>query len=590
MSNELQSIGLGHGSRNEAIKLQSNLLRGALTAALADGNSHLDEDSLQLLKFHGSYQEDDRDQRRARREAGLEKAYEFMIRSRIPGGSLTAEQYLAHDQLAGRYGNGSLRLTTRQGIQLHGVLKGNLIATIRAINDTLLSTLAACGDVNRNVMACPAPVQSRAHAQVQEHAYRIAMHLAPRTRAYHELWLGGEQITAPEEEPIYGKTYLPRKFKIGVAFPGDNCVDVYTQDVGFVADVQDAHLLGFTITVGGGMGSTHGKAETYPRLGTPLCFVRPEHVLAVAETTVETYRDYGDRENRKHARMKYLVEERGIEWFRAEIERRLGMRLEKPRAIRFEGVHDHLGWHQQADDRWFFGLHVDSGRVVDRPSASLRSGLRDVVESFSPGLRITGQQNILLTDIAATQRAEIETLLQSYGVETKPSELGIRRTAMACPALPTCGLAVAEAERALPGILEKVEGELATLGLEREALSIRMTGCPNGCARPRMGDIGIVGRSLDVYDIYIGGDAANTRLNELYAQGIKGEALVELLRPALELWQSERSPGESFGDFAHRRGVAKIASDPPTSLRALPVGDPTYNGSGAAVYSDLTQR
>ena len=588
MSNELQSIGLGHGSRNEAIKLESNLLRGALAAALSDETSHLDEESVQLLKFHGSYQEDDRDQRRACREAGLEKAYEFMIRSRIPGGSLTAEQYLAHDLLAGQYGNGSLRLTTRQGIQLHGVLKGNLIATIRAINDALLSTLAACGDVNRNVMACPAPVQSRAHAQVQEHAYRIAMRLAPRTRAYHELWLGGEQITAPEAEPIYGKTYLPRKFKIGVAFPGDNCVDVYTQDIGFVADVQDEQLLGFTILVGGGMGSTHGKSETYPRLGTPLCFVGPENVLAVAETIVTTYRDHGDRENRKHARMKYLVEERGIEWFRAEIERRLGTRLEKPRAIRFEGVHDHLGWHQQADDRWFFGLHVDSGRVVDRPSGLLRSGLRHVVESFSPGLRITGQQNVLLTDIAAIQRAEFEALLQSYGIETKPSELGIRRTAMACPALPTCGLAVAEAERALPGILEKVEDELAALGLEREAVSIRMTGCPNGCARPRMGDIGIVGRSLDSYDIYIGGDAANTRLNELYAQGIKSEALVELLRPALELWRSERSPGESFGDFALRRGIAKIATAPPTS-GPTPIGEPTHNGGGAAVYSDLTR-
>jgi sulfite reductase (ferredoxin) len=590
MSNELQSIGLGHGSRNEATKLESNLLRGALASVLGDATSHLDDDSVQLLKFHGSYQEDDRDQRRARREAGLEKAYEFMVRSRIPGGSLTAEQYLAHDQLAHRYGNGSLRLTTRQGIQLHGVLKGNLIATIRAINDALLSTLAACGDVNRNVMACPAPVQSRVHAQVQEYAYRIAMHLAPRTHAYHELWLGGEQITAPEEEPIYGKTYLPRKFKIGVAFPGDNCVDVFTQDIGLVADVQDAQLLGFTITVGGGMGSTHGKAETYPRLGTPLCFVCPENVLAVAESIVETYRDYGDRENRKHARMKYLVEERGIEWFRAELQRRRGVALSDPHAIRFDGVCDHLGWHRQADDRWFLGLHVDSGRVVDGPFKLLRSGLRHVVESFSPGLRITGQQNVLLTDIAATQRAEIETLLQSYGIETKPSELGIRRTAMACPALPTCGLAVAEAERALPGILEKVEGELAALGLEHEAVSIRMTGCPNGCARPRMSDIGIVGRSLDLYDIYIGGDAANTRLNELYAQSIRSEALVEALHPALELWRSERSPGESFGDFAHRRGIAKIASAPPTSHRTLPIGGPTRNGSGTVVDSDLTRR
>ena len=305
MSNNLHSIGLGSGSGNgngngnEAIKLESDLLRGALAAALADDTSHFHEENVQLLKFHGSYQEDDRDQRRSRRAAALEKAYEFMVRSRIPGGVLTAEQYLSHDELAGRYGNGSLRLTTRQGIQLHGVLKGNLVTTIRSINLALLSTLAACGDVNRNVMACPAPLQSRQQAQVQEHAHRIAMHLAPRTRAYHELWLGGERITSHEEEPIYGETYLPRKFKIGVAFPGDNCVDVYTHDIGFIAVVQNAELFGFTVVVGGGMGSTHGKAETYPRLATPLCFVTPDYVLDVAETIVKTYRDFGDRENRK---------------------------------------------------------------------------------------------------------------------------------------------------------------------------------------------------------------------------------------------------------------------------------------------------
>jgi sulfite reductase (ferredoxin) len=558
MNNDLQTLGVGHGSGNEAIKLESDLLRGALAAVLADGTSHLDEDSITLLKFHGSYQEDDRDQRRARREAGLEKAYEFMVRSRIPGGVMTAEQYLAHDELAGRYGNASLRLTTRQGIQLHGVIKENLVPTIRSINDALLSTLAACGDVNRNVMACPAPVQSRTHAQVQQHAHRIATHLAPRTRAYHELWLGGERITAPEEEPIYGATYLPRKFKIGVAFPGDNCVDIFTQDIGFIADVRDAELLGFTVIVGGGLGSTHGKAETFPRLGTPLCFARPDDVLDIAETIVKIYRDFGDRENRKHARMKYLVEERGIEWFRAELERQLGTRLSPPRLIRFDGVDDHLGWHRQANDRWFFGIHVDSGRVVDRTVSLLRSGLHHVIESFSPGVRITGQQNLLITDIADADREGVEAALHRYGIETKPGDLGIRRTAMACPALPTCGLAVAEAERLLPDILEGIERDLVALGLEREAISVRMTGCPNGCARPRMGDIGIVGRSLDLYDIYIGGDSANTRLNDLYAQGVRRKALVETLRPALELWKAERSPGESFGDFTHRRGVPTL--------------------------------
>lgn len=555
MRDDLKTLGAGEGSSNEGIKLHSRHLRGALGEELADGTVSFGEEAVQLLKFHGSYQQDDRDERRLRRGTQQEKAYQFMVRSRIPGGVLTAEQYLAHDELAGRYGNGTLRLTSRQGIQLHGVLKRNLAPTIRHINEVLLSTLAACGDVNRNVMACPAPLQHATRSVVERYTHAIAMHLAPRTRAYHEIWLDGEKIDRSEREPIYGETYLPRKFKIGVASPGDNCVDIYTQDLGFIAEMHGEALQGFTVVVGGGMGSTHGKAETYPRLASPLCFVEPSEVVEVAETIVTIYRDYGDRKNRKHARMKYVVEELGVEWVRQELERRVGRRFAEPHPIRFATADDHLGWHRQADGAWFLGVHVANGRVIDRATSRVRSALREVIARFAPGVRITGQQNVLLTGLHESVRLDVEAVLQRYGVETVPAALGIARRAMACPALPTCGLAVAEAERAMPEILSAVERELADLGLVDEPISIRATGCPNGCARPRMGDIGIIGRSLDSYDIYVGGDLANTRLNRLYAQGVKRDALVASLRPAFEHWKRERHAGEPFGEFMHRIGV-----------------------------------
>ncbi len=559
---DLASLGPGNGSKVEGIKVNSRHLRGQIAEELAQDTARFSEEQVQLLKFHGTYQQEDRDARQARKAAGAEKAYMMMVRSRIPGGALTAAQYLVQDDLAGRYGNGTLRFTTRQSIQLHGVLKGDLHPTIHAINEALLSTLAACGDVNRNVMACPAPAAGRAQAQVQEMAHRIAMHLAPRSRAYHEIWIDGEKVTdeeaAEEVEPIYGPTYLPRKFKIGVAFPGDNCIDVYTQDVGLVAHLDGDDLAGFTVLIGGGMGMTHGKAETFPRLATPLCFVSPDETLEVVETIVTVQRDYGDRQNRKHARMKYLVEERGIAWFRAQVERRLGRILCGPRAVQWHGVEDHLGWHRQADGRWFLGLHVENGRVKDTPELRMRSGLRRVVEEFAPNVRLTGQQNILLTDIPAEQRAPLEQRLAEYGIAADPVAAGLYRHAMACPALPTCGLAVAESERVLPSVVRQIEAELAELGLADEPVSVRMTGCPNGCARPYMGDIGFVGRTKDVYNIYIGGDAANTRLNTLYASAVRLENLAATVQPLLEQWRADRAPGEAFGDFCHRVGVEAL--------------------------------
>ncbi|TMB84473.1 MAG: NADPH-dependent assimilatory sulfite reductase hemoprotein subunit [Chloroflexi bacterium] len=525
--NNLIALGEGVGSKVERIKIESNNLRGHIQEELDQDTSHFSEDQVQLIKFHGMYQQEDRDARQQRKAAGSEKAYQFMIRSRIPGGVVTAEQYLTVDELAGRYANGTLRITTRQGFQLHGVLKGDLHSTIHTINEALLSTLAACGDVNRNVMACPAPAADRAQAQVEEIAHRIAMRLAPHSHAYHEIWVDGEQLDTvaleQETEPIYGPTYLPRKFKMGVAFPGDNCIDIYTQDIGLVACLEGEQLDGFTVLVGGGMGMTHGKTDTYPRLATPLCYATVDEVLAVVETIVTIQRDYGDRQNRKHARMKYVVEERGIAWFRAELEQRLGHSVQDPRPLTWHDVEDHLGWHAQGDGRWFLGLFVENGRIKDSSTMRMRSGLRQAIEEFRPGVRLT-----------------------------------VLRLSMACPALPTCGLALAEAERVLPAVVQQIEADLQALGLANESLSIRMTGCPNGCARPYMGDIGIVGRTKDIYNVYLGGDLLNTRLNTLYAPSVRLNELAATVRPLLALWRDERTPGETFGDFCYRVGLAYL--------------------------------
>ncbi len=562
--NNLIALGEGVGSKVERIKIESAHLRGQIREELEQDTARFSEDQVQLIKFHGMYQQEDRDVRQQRKAAGSEKAYQFMIRSRIPGGAMTAEQYLTEDELAGRYGNGTLRITTRQGFQLHGILKGDIHPTIHAINEALLSTLAACGDVNRNVMACPAPAASRAQAQVQEIAHRIAMHLAPRSQAYHEIWVDGEKLDTVtldqehETEPMYGPTYLPRKFKIGVAFPGDNCIDIYTQDIGLVACLDGEQLAGFTVLVGGGMGMTHGKTETYPRLATPLCYATVDEVLAVVETIVMIQRDYGDRKNRKHARMKYVVEEQGIAWFRAELEQRLGHGIQDPREVSWHDAEDHLGWHSQGDGSWFLGLFVENGRVKDDAATRMRTGLRHVIEEFRPGIRLTAQQNIILTDITETQRRPLTALLASYGIATDPARLGTRRFAMACPALPTCGLALAEAERVLPMITQQIEADLQALGLANEPVSIRMTGCPNGCARPFMGDIGFVGRTKDIYNIYLGGDMPNTRMNTLYAPSVHLNELAATIRPLLALWRDQRLTGESFGDFCYRVGFAYL--------------------------------
>src|SRR5579863_8313495 len=561
----LHDLGPGVGSKVEHIKIESDYLRGQIVEELAQDTNRFSEAQVQLIKFHGMYQQENRDVRQERKAAGTEKAYQFMLRSRIPGGTLTAEQYLVQDNLASRYGNNTLRITTRQSFQMHGILKGDLKPTIRAINDALLSTLAACGDVNRNVMSCPAPVRSRAQLQIQEIAERIALRMAPRSSAYHEIWIDGEQvetITQPSDEaviePLYGPTYLPRKFKIGVAFPGDNCIDVYTQDIGLVPALNGENLSGFTVLIGGGMGMTHGKTETYPRLASPFCYVPTDEVLEVIEAIITIQRDYGDRKNRKHARMKYVVEERGTDWFRSELEQRLGHKVEDPKAVHWRSAEDHLGWHEQGDGRWFLGLHIENGRLKDTDTCLLRTGLRNTIETFRPAIRLTAQQNILLADIPAAQRDAVKEMLASYNIVTDPTQVGTHRFAMACPALPTCGLALAEAERVLPSVVQQIEAILQALGLENEPLSIRMTGCPNGCARPYMGDIGFVGRTKDVYNIYIGGDRPNTRMNTLYAPSVHINNLASTIRPLLILWKDKREEQESFGDFCDRVGIAYL--------------------------------
>jgi sulfite reductase (ferredoxin) len=559
MDKDLASLGPGKGSKAEALKIESKYLRGDLVAQLGNDASYLTEDGIELLKFHGSYQQEDRDQRAARRAAGQEKAYQFMIRSRIPGGEMTSAQYLTHDDIAQRFGNGTVRLTTRQSIQLHGVLKKNLRSTICEINDALLSTLAACGDVNRNVMGCPAPLSDRAHARIHETVHAIMNLLAPRTRAYHEIWIDGERLNLakepePDHEPIYGATYLPRKFKVGVAHAGDNCIDVFTQDIGLISAVYGDRLEGFTVVIGGGMGMTHNKPNTYPFAAKPFCFVAPEEASALVEAVVTVQRDHGDRTDRKHARMKYVVAERGIPWFREQVEARLGRKLDDPRPIVFKTVDDHLGKHQQADGRWYFGLFIQSGRIKDDGDFRLRTALRRIAQEVSPGMRITAQQNLLFTDLTQEHYAQIESLLREHGVEVELARLGIARYSMACPAAPTCGLAVAEGERALPALLEQIEADLHALGLGDERLSIRMTGCPNGCARPYMGDVGLVGRSAGLYDVFLGGDWENTHLNAHFASGVRYDKIAEFLRPLFTKWKTDRLAGEAFGSYAHRVG------------------------------------
>ena len=545
------------GSPVEGIKARSQHLRGTLEHSLDDPlTGAIAPDDTQVSKFHGIYQQDDRDRRAARQRQKLEPAYSFMIRGRLPGGVCTPAQWRAIDVLAEQYASSGIRLTTRQAFQFHGIVKRELKKTIQGINATLLDTLAACGDVNRNVMCSPNPHLSKVHAAVQAHADALSAHLTPQTRAYHEIWLDGERVTTEPEvvEPVYGDTYLPRKFKSGFVIPPHNDVDIFTQDLGFVAVVEDGELAGFNVTAGGGMGTTHGDTETFPRLADTLGFIVPEHVLAAAEAVVTTQRDFGNREKRKQARLKYTIERMGFDAFRAEVEARQGFRFSPARPMTFTGTGDRLGWVQGDDGYWHFGLFVPSGRVRDTDDGpSYRGGLAAIAAVHAGEFRVTPNQNLIIARVAPRDHALINGLLVAHGLSEPTSALASH--AMACVALPTCALAMADAERFLPELTDRVNGLLAAHGLAHQPIVLRVTGCPNGCARPFVAEIALVGKAPGRYNLYLGGGNDGRRLNKLYRENVTVEEIMTLLDRLFAHYAKERQAQEPFGDFCIRAGI-----------------------------------
>jgi sulfite reductase (ferredoxin) len=570
-------------SKVEAIKLASQYLKTFVADELPNEKSHFSEDAATILKFHGSYQQDDRDLRRQLKKEGKEQAHQFMVRVRVVGGRLGASQYLACDHLAQTLGNGSLRITTRQEFQLHGVLRRDLATTIRSVNEALLSTLAACGDVERNVLCCPAPIRDPIRDDLNSDALNWASHCAPRSSAYWEIWLDGEKIeTLPPArnaqvptplddpvEPLYGKTYLPRKFKTAFGLPADNCTDIHANDLGFLAVVAANQLMGYNVLVGGGLGTTPSAQKTFPFLSVPLCYVDRQDVLTIGEAVLKVYRDFGSRSDRKRARLKYIIHDWGLPAFRAKVEEYLGRPLADPRPLHVAGVDDHLGWHAQGDGKLFLGIPVENGRIKDEGGYRLATGLRAFFEKYRTPARLTCQQSILLADLEPAWRLELDRWLEAHGIATVEQISTVRRWSMACPALPTCGLAVTEAERVMPGILDQLEVELSRLGLEREQFTVRMTGCPNGCARPYNSDVGLVGRSAHVrqddtpgpgtYTIFLGGRTAGDRLNTEFKDYVPYDRVVSELVPVFIRFKEERHEGECFGDFCDRVGVEELA-------------------------------
>jgi sulfite reductase (ferredoxin) len=550
----------------EEIKANSRSLRGTIAEEMADPNvDHLSEPNKQLIKFHGSYQQEDRDARKNRGKAGVGKAYMFMVRLKLPGGKLTADQYLVMDDLCGKHANGTLRITTRQSFQFHGILKDGMKPLLRGINDSLVTTLGGCGDVNRNVVSCPAPLNDPARIQMQELTAAVAAHLAPRAgaRAYHEIWLNGEpqQVPAAEaDEPIYGKVYLPRKFKIGFALPEDNCTDVLAQCLGFlvVREKPGGAPIGYNLYAGGGQGQTNSKPDTYPLLAQPVCFVEPGEVVRAAEGICKLFRDHGNRADRKRARLKYVMKDWGVERFREVFARDYFGPTRPPKDVPITGLDLHHGWQPQGDGKWFLGLSVQNGRIQDADGQRLRSGLRAIVGRYRCNVRLTTQQDVLLCDISTADRAGIDSMLSEYGIPRPESLSQVRKLSMACPAIPTCGLAITEAERALPAVTDQLEKVLAELGLAEERISVRMTGCPNGCARPYQSEVGLVGRGGTKYTLYIGGDTLGRRLNAELQDGVPVEQIVPKLRTVFSAFKAERTAGEAFGDYCTRVGHERL--------------------------------
>jgi len=529
-------------------------LAGTIARTLADpGTDRFADDDQQFLKVHGIYQQDDRDLRKTG------KKFIFMVRLRLPGGVMTPAQYLACDDLATRHANNTLRVTSRQSFQFHSVVKSGLGPLVKGVNDALLTTLAACGDNNRNVMAPPTPPVNGLGQQVRELARQVAVAVSPRTRAYHSIWIEGVQLNLDDPankdftDPLYGKTYLPRKFKIAFAIPPLNDVDILANCCGFIAITgASGALLGFNLAAGGGMGRSHGNDATYPRVADVIGFLQPDKVVEVARAVLTIHRDFGDRANRKHARLKYIIAERGVAWFREELERRVGFKLQEAKPFKFEKQGDAFGWHQQADGRWFLGLFIETGRIKDKDGWRMKTALRQVVEKFQPEIRLTPANNVILANIAADQRDAVARLFAEHGVLIERQGSILRRASMACVSLPTCGLGLSESERYLPELITRLEAALAEVGLGDLEIGIRMTGCPNGCARPYMAEIGFVGKAPGRFQIWLGGNEPSTRLNRRWKDSVKDPDIIAELRPLFARYAKERLGGERFGDWVVR--------------------------------------
>ena len=562
---------------NEGIKDASNYLRGTILEGLANTSTgSLPADDQQLTKFHGIYQQDDRDIRRERRKKKLEPAYSFMIRVRVPGGVSTPQQWLDMDRIAQEHANGAIKLTTRQAFQFHGVIKSNLKRSIAEINEALFDTLAACGDVNRNVMCNPNPNQSKVHGEVLQLATDISDHLSPRTGAYHDIWIDdgtGEKVKvtydppkiddiADEEEPIYGKLYLPRKFKTVIAVPPSNDVDIYAHDLGYIAILGgDDKIVGYNVTVGGGMGMTHGNEETFPRLADLLGFCTPEQAVLVGEAVVRVQRDFGNRDVRTNARLKYTVERMGIDAFRGEVEKLCGFKLGEPRDFKFEHNGDRYGWIEDHTGNFHYTMFIENGRIHDTDEYPLMTGLREIAKTHNGDFRLTANQNLIIANISSAKKAEIEKILGAHKMLDSYERSALRLNSMACVSLPTCGLALAESQRYLPELITEIDEVIESVGLRHDAITIRMTGCPNGCARPYISEIGFVGRAPGKYNLYLGGGFHGERLSKLYAPSVKGTDAAKILKPIIEDYAKNREEGEHFGDFTIRAGYLKATEN-----------------------------
>lgn len=548
----------------EGQKENSQFLRGTLAEEFADPDiTHLSDANKNLIKFHGSYQQEDRDARKNRGKAGVGKAYMFMVRLKLPGGKLTADQYLAMDDICGNYANGTLRVTTRQSFQFHGILKPNMKSLIVGVNDALLSTLGACGDINRNVVTCPAPTGDATRKLNSELCDAVAAALTPKAakQAYHEVWLNGEKLPDPaaDDEPLYGRTYLPRKFKVGFALPEDNCTDILAQCLGYLAVTENGKPIGYDLYAGGGQGQTNSNPDTYPLLAQPVGFIDPSEVVDAAQGVLRLFRDHGNRADRKRARLKYVMKDWGVEKFRDVFYRDYFPHARRaPKAPPISGLDLHLGWQPMAGGKWFLGVSVENGRIKDEGSLRLRSGLRAIVSRFKADVMLTTQQDVLVCGIATADRPAVDSMLSEYGISRPESLPMVQKLSMACPAIPTCGLAITEAERALPGVVDQLEKVLANLGLASEPISVRMTGCPNGCARPYQSEVGIVGRGGTKYTLYIGGDSYGRRLNQEVQDSVPVEQISPKLAKVFAAFKAERQNGELFGDYCHRVGLGKL--------------------------------